>query len=426
MSETPITEHARQRWHPFTRTAFRFAFVYLLLYHLPFPLSAIPYLERTAEWYNSIWTWIVPRVARGVLHREVATVFNGSGDRAYDYLLVACLLLISLVIAVIWTIVDRKRLSYPTLYRWLNIYVRFALGTIMIGYGAFKVISSQFGPPTLDRLMQPYGDSSPMGLLWTFMGASEPYTMFVGFAEMISGILLFPRKTATLGALMSIGVLSNVVALNFSYDVPVKLFSMHLLAMAVFLLLPELRRLANFFILNRPAECVPVQPLFRRPLLHRGALVIASLFLITVVGTSLYQSYDQRRTFVAQRSPLYGVWEVAEFNLGPTASPAAAAQRWRRIIFDSPRRIALQTTTNPHERFSIQLDQEKRAITLSKRDDPNWKAALNYEQLGPDVMTLTGALNGSEMTARLRRTDERKFLLTDRGFHWINEFPFNR
>jgi hypothetical protein len=49
-----------------------------------------------------------------------------------------------------------------------------------------------------------------------------------------------------------------------------------------------------------------VQPLFRRPLGHRGALVIASLFLITVVGTSLYQSYDQRRLFTGQRSPLYG------------------------------------------------------------------------------------------------------------------------
>jgi hypothetical protein len=35
--------------------------------------------------------------------------------------------------------------------------------------------------------------SSPMGLLWTFMGASVPYTMFVGFAEMIAGIL-FSRE----------------------------------------------------------------------------------------------------------------------------------------------------------------------------------------------------------------------------------------
>jgi len=424
MSETLINEHPQERWHPFTRTAFRFAFVYLLLYNLPFPLTALPYVDKAAEFYNSFWTWLVPRIARAALNRDVPSVFNGSGDRTFDYLLVACLLLIALVITVIWTLFDRKRLSYPTLYRWLNLYVRFSLGTAMIGYGAFKVISSQFPAPTLDRLMQSYGESSPMGLLWTFMGASEAYTMFVGFAEMISGILLFPRKTTTFGALMSIGVLSNVVALNFSYDVPVKLYSSHLLAMAIFLLLPDMRRLVNFFILNRPAECARVQPLFRRPLWHRGALVIASLFLVAVIGTSLYQSYDQRRLFTGQRSPLYGVWEVEEFSLGQSTA-TASAPRWRRMIFDSPRRVAVQTT-DVLERYGSQLDQDKRTLTLRKRDDPGWNTVLTYEQVSPDVITFAGALNGSEMTARLRRTDERKFLLTDRGFHWINEFPFNR
>ena len=425
MSETLLNEQPQQRWHPFTRTAFRFAFVYLILFNLPFPLNVFPYVDKIAEPYNWLWNWIVPRVGRAAFNKEVATVFNGSGDRTFDYLLVACLLLIALVITLIWTILDRKRPSYPTLNRWLNIYVRFSLGTAMIGYGAYKVIMSQFGPPTLDRLMQPFGDSSPMGLLWTFMGASEPYTMFVGFAEMIAGILLFPRKTTTLGALMSIGVMSNVVALNFSYDVPVKLYSTHLLAMAVFLALPDARRLANFFFLNRPAECVRVQPLFRRPLLHRGAVVLGSLFLIAIVSLSLYQSYDQRRSFFSQRSPLYGVWEVEEFTVGQ-ATPTASAQAWRRVIFDSPRRIAVQTAADPHQRFMSQLDQEKRTLTLSKREDPSWKTVLTYEEVSPDVITLTGPLEGSEMSARLHRTGERKFLLTDRGFHWINEFPFNR
>jgi len=424
MSEPLINEQPPNRWHPFTRTGFRFAFVYLLLFNLPFPLNAFPYVDKIGEWYNAIWNWMVPRVARAVFHREIDPVFNGSGDRTFDYVLVACLLLIALAITIIWTILDRKRLSYPTLYRWLNVYVRFSLGAVMIGYGAYKVISSQFPPPTLDRLMQPYGDSSPMGLLWTFMGASEAYTMFVGAAEMIAGILLFPRKTSMLGALMSAGVLSNIVALNFSYDVPVKLYSSHLLAMAVFLLLPELRRLANFFILNRPADCVTVQPLFRRTLWHRGALVLSSLFLIAVVGTSLYQSYAQRRDFIALRSPLYGVWDVEEFKLAqPT--PTASAASWRRMVFDSPGRVAVQTATN-HERFGLQLDPEKRTLTLRKRDDPRWNTVLTYERASPDVITLAGTLNGSEMTARLHRSEERKFLLTNRGFHWINEVPFNR
>ena len=426
ISENPVDEHPQQRWHPFTRTAFRFAFVYLVLYNLPFPFNVFPYVDKVGSFYDSFWTRLVPRLARTVLHKEVSTVFNGSGDRTFDFLLVACLLLIALIITIIWTLLDRKRLAYPTLYRWLNLYVRFALGTAMIGYGAFKVISSQFPAPTLDRLMQSYGDSSPMGLLWTFMGASEPYTMFVGFAEMISGILLFSRRTSTFGALMSIGVLSNVVALNFSYDVPVKLYSSHLLAMAIFLVLPDVRRLANFLVLNRPVEYVRIQPLFRRTLWQRGAQVIASLFLIGVVGFSLYQSYDQRRSFIGlARSPLYGVWEVEEFSLEQSA-PAASAQRWRRMIFDGASRVIVETATDPHERYGLELDQGKRTLTLHKRGDPSWNTVLTYEQPSPEVVTLAGALNGSQLTARLRRSEERKFLLRDRGFHWINEFPFNR
>jgi len=151
--------------------------------------------------------------------------------------------------------------------------------------------------------------------------------------------------------------------------------------------------------------------------------VFTSLFLIAVVGMSLYQSYDQRRNFIVQRSSLYGVWDVEEFSF---AQPAASAPRWRRMIFDSPGRIGVQTDANPYERFGLQLDEEKRTLTLRKRDDPGWNTVLTYEQVSPEVITLSGALNGSEMTARLHRSGERKFLLTDRGFHWINEFPFNR
>jgi hypothetical protein len=124
MSETFLNEHPQQRWHPFIRTAFRFAFVYLLLYNLPFPLNAIPYVDKAALFYNSFWNWIVPRLGQSVFHTAVSTVESGSGDRTFDYLFVACLLLISLVIMVVWTVVDRKRLSYPTLSRWLNVYVR--------------------------------------------------------------------------------------------------------------------------------------------------------------------------------------------------------------------------------------------------------------------------------------------------------------
>ena len=122
--------------------------------------------------------------------------------------------------------------------------VRFTLATAMLLYGAEKVIPEQFGTPLPSDLLEPIGEGSPMHLLWTFMGTSIPYVIFTGAAEMLGGLLLAARRTTLLGALVCIGVLSNVVMLNLSYDVPVKLYSSHLLLMAVFLAAPDLRRLA--------------------------------------------------------------------------------------------------------------------------------------------------------------------------------------
>ena len=68
-----------------------------------------------------------------------------------------------------------------------------------------------------------------MGLLLNFMGYSTAFNMFTGLAEAIAGFLLLFRKTVTFGSLMSMTVLSNIVAMNFCFDVPVKIYSANLL-----------------------------------------------------------------------------------------------------------------------------------------------------------------------------------------------------
>ena len=122
----------------------------------------------------------------------------------------------------------------------------------ILSYGFFQVLPLQFPEPGPDRLIMSYGDSSPMGLLWRFMGASRPYTVFGGLAEALGGLLLLWRRTTLLGALVAFGLLLNIVMLNFSYDVPVKLFSSLLLGLALFLVWPDVGRLVDLFVRNRP------------------------------------------------------------------------------------------------------------------------------------------------------------------------------
>ena len=65
-------------------------------------------------------------------------------------------------------------------------------------------------------------------------------------------------------------------------------------------------------------------------------------------------------------------------------------------------------------------------MALTKRDDPAWKTSLSYHQPEPGLLALEGTLDGQKVRAKLRRADSPEFLLINRGFHWINEYPFNR
>ena len=166
---------------------------------------------------------------------------------------------------------DRRRAHYARLQQWLLVYLRFAVGTIMIGYGLAKVFHTQFPAPTPAKLEQPYGDASPMGLLWTFMGFSGPYNVFTGLAETVPALMLFFRRTATLGALLLVAVMTNVVVLNFCYDVPVKIFSTQLLLASLYIAGPRLVALFDVLIAGRAVAAHAPPPLFARRRLELAA-----------------------------------------------------------------------------------------------------------------------------------------------------------
>lgn len=64
-------------------------------------------------------------------------------------------------------------------------------------------------------------------------------------------------------------------------------------------------------------------------------------------------------------------------------------------------------------RFALAFDEKAKSLTLTKRTDPKFKAVFNYR-------------HDAKMVAALHKAPEREFLLNSRGFHWINETPFNR
>ena len=155
---------------------------------------------------------------------------SDTGDKTADWIWLLVIASVAAIAAVVWSVLDRRCAHDDRLRDLLRTVMRYTVAYVLFGYGISKLWVDQIQPLSPGNLAQRIGDASPMGLLWTFMGASRAYTAFAGAAEVIGALLLLSRRTTLLGALILAGVLLNVVLLNFCYDVPVKINSTHYFA----------------------------------------------------------------------------------------------------------------------------------------------------------------------------------------------------
>ena len=168
----------------------------------------MPYSDEVFNFYIPPFHILMVWIAKNILHISYPiTVFtNGSGDTTYDYVVVFFITAISFVAALAWSILDKRTRNYDKLLYWLRVVVRYYVAVTMFSYGFVKVFKLQFPFFSPDRLLEPYGNSSPMGLAWNFLGFSRGYNYVMGLAELLSGSLLLFRRTTTLGALVTLAV----------------------------------------------------------------------------------------------------------------------------------------------------------------------------------------------------------------------------
>ena len=423
---------AGNQWRLATRIAFRFACVYWLLYSLPSTgrisfFGVIP----GGQAYKNVWQAIVQWVAIHVFHLSGSVTiyrFTGSGDTTLDYIQNLCFLVVAVAVAVVWSLIDRGRKNYQTLHSWLRLLVRYTLAITLLSYGFSKVFPVQFPFPALSRMVEPFGDFSPMGVLWQFMGSSPAYTIFAGTMETLGGALLLFRRTTTLGALVSAGVLLNVVVLNFCYDVPVKLYSLNLLLMAVFLMAPDLGKLTGLLVLNRPAAPMTMSgPVFARRWMRIAALSVKILFIGFFPMQNALQSYRFYKSAVlnpVDRPPLYGLYRVESFTRNGKEVPPLITDvsRWKTVVAQNAAILQVRMMDDTLQGFATQYDRSSSAVTLSGTS----KVILIYARPDADHVVLKGTLDADPLEIRMRRRNPSEFLLVNRGFHWINELPFNR
>jgi hypothetical protein len=429
-------ESATAPWPLTLRIAFRFCFVYFSLFCLYVQivgsLIAIPKVDipdlATLPPLRPLVFFVASHLFG--IHSDLVYTGSGSGDKTYDWVMIFCFLVLTTLATALWTILDRRRLAYPRLFAAFVLFLRFGVGGQMLGYGLAKLFPMQMPFPSLTRLLEPYGNFSPMGALWYSIGASPAYEMLCGSAEVLAAILLFIPRTALLGALVTVGVTSEIFILNMTYDVPVKLLSFHLLLMALFLASPEFTRLATFFLTDRSVAPSNAPRLFHSPRTLRIALIAQLTFAAWLIGTSVYGAWGEWGQYGAgaPKSPLYGIWNIDKLVLdGQERSPLLGDYgRWKRLLFDSPESLRYQRMDETFGGYTAAINPATQTIALTKSDDKNWKGTLHYTHSTPGTMTLDGNLGNQSTHMDVTLMDRNKLMLVSRGFHWVQEYPFNR
>jgi len=231
--------------------------------------------------------------------------------------------------------------------------------------------------------------------------------------------------------MLGTAAMTQVFVLNMCYDVPVKILSFHLLLIAVILLIPYLRRLSDVMIFNRRVEPTQRVSLVTRKWPKRILAGLAVVYGLFVVGGNAYGGYTGYMSLArvtGKRPPLYGIWNVDEYTVDGTVRPALLTDdsRWQKVLFQNEGSSTIKPMAGPNQGYSMKLDMDKKTMDFGKAADKAWKANLTFERPDNDTITMTGQWDGHNVIAKLKRFDESKFLLTNRGFHWISETPFNR
>ena len=424
-------------WANYEKKAFRFFFIYFLIQVLPIEASFWQHLFST-NWLN-------------IQYRDIFYLsryqpqFLPDGFGFANWGIVA---FIAAVGTVIWNYLDAERTEYDALYYWLRVLVRYRLAIGVIAYGFIKFFPLQAPPPSLSNLNTNYGDFGAWKLFSLSLGVVPDYQSFLGLVEIVGGLLLLHRKTATIATLIILPFAGNVFFSNLAYEGGEYVYSGYLISLALFLFAFDAVRLFKAVSLERPTLPNKFNPVFTENWQKIGRIALKSAFVfffVALYGFKTYSGYNKGQYQFPTKAGLpntEGVYDVSEFRLKNETIPYSKTDpnRWQDVVFekwntisiksnrpviletakteeiykdDADRKYELANTQGRHY-YSYDVDAAKQTLTLKNRNSNHAKETLvlNYKKAENGAIVLSGINeNRDSVYAVLNKLDKKYLLL---------------
>lgn len=371
-------------WHNVKTFIFRSFAIYLILIFLFISdyLNFYHFLPFLNTPLNAVTVFIDKTTARVFAVRPFThTDFE---DSYWTYMALFIYLLIAVIAGIVWTSVDKSQKN-KNFFAYVRIFARYYLAAILLGYGIPKILGSQFGRPDYVTAIYPYGSFSMYSVFWKFMGVSESYQIFGGILETVAGLLLLFRRTATMGCLLTLAVLLNVLMLDIAHDTFVKVRVIYFLLVAIFILSPDIGRLFGFFILKQQISLTETPSAFQvqnYKWLHcalKAGLIALILFVIIRKNNWVYAQYHY-----PQYGSVSGIYKIRDFYINNKIRPQNSEYpiAWNKLAVNRyfPN-AAIQLTNDSILAFDIKVDTIKKILLLIQPADPGFKSTLHFSHV---------------------------------------------
>lgn len=396
---------------------FSFAYTFSLLFVLfvPFPYHLFPFQEQVNR---LLFTKPLIALSPYLFHTRYSSNIISS-DSTLMYTLVIVLFITSLIIATfLLRFSETKKIKFFALIRTILFYF---LAMQLLKYGFDKIFKTQFYLPEPNTLYTPVGMLDKDILYWSTIGVSHSYNVFTGSLEIIAGLLLLFRRTRVLALVFSIGILLHICALNFSFDISVKLFSLFLLFVSVLLLSPYLKNIYEFFLRKKISDLEDEgnPGLFIRSKHVKTTIkffVIGLIFMEAIYPAVTSGNFNDDK---AERPFIHGAYEVKSIRMKdslilPNNFPI------KKIFIHRNNYIIFQNQQDEMRDYKLEVDQLKNKLVLT---DYNLKQTdLTYSYSAKDSILLFDYIEkGLRYQIQTKALDWKKLPALRGGFHFRSD-----
>jgi hypothetical protein len=389
-----------------------FAFFCIVFIPFPFNLTGVQFSVT-----ESVFGDLIGFVSSTIFGKSLADTEVHS-DTIAMYVLVLILFILSVLVAIILSKLKSWSGYKDRVLKIIYLLACYYLALQLLKYGFDKIFKNQFYLPEPNTLYTQLGRIPKDLLYWSSMGTSRFYNIFLGSLEALAALFILTKRTRLVGLLLSLFIMINVVAVNFGFDISVKLFSLFLLFLILYLLAPYIKSLYQFFFTQQPvAGKLTVAP----PVLIQNRVLSACLkcFAAGIIFLEALYPFIKTGNFngdKAARPYMHGAYEVTRYIAGSdTLEPARFPVK--RFFIHKDSYMIFQNREDEMTDYKLSYDMDKYEYVLTDYQLHKIPVHFNYNE-ADSVLTLQYSNGSKAYQLTGKALDWRKLPALRNNFHW--------